>query len=297
MVFYAIRRIGIFRFPVANKIFRKIGILPIRHHYYEPLFYENELSHPLNTAREIPGLMLNESKQLELIKQFHYQSELEQFPLSIQNPEYHQFYYQNRFFETGDAEMYYNFIRFYKPKKIIEVGSGWSTKIALNANRRNQQEDPSYQCKIICIEPYEHPELEKQGVEVYREKVERIPVDFFKQLGENDFLFIDSSHVIRPQGDVIFEIIRLIGTLNKGVIVQFHDIFTPRDYTHGMVVISQYFWNEQYLLEAFLSYNPHYEVLCSMHHLWHTYGKELIAACPMLKHDGDPCSFWLRKVS
>lgn len=297
VLFYAIRRAGVFRFPVANKVFKKVGILPIRHHYYEPLFYEAELSHSLDKAREIPGLMLNEQRQLDLLKNFHYQEELEQFPLSINNPQYEQFFYQNKFFETGDAEMYYNFIRHFKPKKIIEVGSGWSTKIALNAIRQNKKEEPSYQCKLICIEPYEHPELEKQGVELYREKVERIPVDFFKQLGDGDILFIDSSHVIRPQGDVVFEIIRLIGTLNKGVIVQFHDIFTPRDYTQGMVLISQYFWNEQYLLEAFLSYNPNFEVLCSMNHLWMSYQAALIQACPMLKHDGYPCSFWIRKVS
>ena len=114
----------------------------------------------------------------------------------------------------------------------------------------NKQDDPSYTCKHVCIEPYEMPWLEKTGVTVIRKKIEDVEISFFSELADCDILFLDSSHIIRPQGDVLFEYLQLLPSLNKGVIVHIHDIFSPRNYSNEWLMGDIRFWNEQYLLEA-----------------------------------------------
>src|SRR5690606_29222842 len=99
------------------------------------------------------------------------------------------------------------------------------------------------------------------GVEVLRKKVEDIPLEYFRQLQPNDVLFIDSSHVIRPQGDVLYEFLELLPDLPSGVFVHIHDIFTPFDYPEDWVKDHVRLWNEQYLLEAFLSFNRDFRIV------------------------------------
>ena len=135
------------------------------------------------------------------------------------------FYLKNGAFESGDAEYWYQIIRTIKPARIFEVGSGHSTLMAINAINKNHEEDSTYRCKHVCIEPYEMPWLESSDVSVIRKKVEEVELSFFSQLQEGDILFIDSSHIIRPQGDVLFECLELLPSLNTGVVVHVHDIF------------------------------------------------------------------------
>jgi hypothetical protein len=97
--------------------------------------------------------------------------------------------------------------------------------------------------------------LDRVDVELVRARVEDVDISVFKALKENDILFIDSSHVIRPRGDVLREILQIIPSLNKGVIVHLHDIFSARDYLAEWIYRDIKFWNEQYLLEAFLTSN------------------------------------------
>ena len=91
------------------------------------------------------------------------------------------------------------------------------------------------------------------GIEVLRQRVEQMDKQLFLELEENDILFIDSSHMIRPQGDVLCEYLEILPTLRPGVLVHIHDIFTPRDYPDEWLIDEVKLWNEQYLLEAFLS--------------------------------------------
>jgi hypothetical protein len=123
--------------------------------------------------------------------------------------------------------------------------------MVINAIHENKIESTEYQCQHICIEPYEQPWLEKVDVELKRNKVEELDLSLFNILEENDILFIDSSHVIRPQGDVLFEILEILPILNSGVIIHIHDIFTPKDYLDEWIYQDKKLWNEQYLLEAF----------------------------------------------
>lgn len=280
------------RLPLTRKLLRTIGVLPVRHHYYEPVVFPGDLRRPLTTERPLPGLDLNVEEQLELLEKFHFNLELANLPLeeSVTGS----FYYHNKFFESGDAEFLFNMIRHFKPANIIEVGGGYSTLMTRYAIKRNIEDHDTYSCNHICVEPYEQAWLERSGPKVIRKRVELLDPGFFGVLGKNDFLVIDSSHVVRPQGDVLFEYLELLGTLKSGVIIHAHDIFTPRDYPQQWVIDESKLWTEQYLLEAFLSYNPGFRVIGALNYLWHNYRQHLTRVCPILAQEPnrEPASFW-----
>jgi hypothetical protein len=129
-----------------------------------------------------------------------------------------------------------------------------------------------------------------------RERVEDLDLALFDQLGSGDFLFIDSSHVIRPHGDVTREILQILPRLKEGVIVHVHDIFTPRDYPDFWTRQERRLWNEQYLLEAWLSGNREVDIICALNWLKHNHWDALTGACPMLRRNpnAEPGSFWMR---
>lgn len=283
------------RLPLSKSVLKAVGVLPVIHHYYEPIVYAKDLTRPLSQDRSIPGLDLNISEQLDLLSQFKFNGDFAGLPMEEQTPG--KFYFQNRWFESGDAEMLFNMIRYLKPKQIIEVGGGYSTLMIRYALAKATAEDDTYTYDHTCIEPYEQPWLDLTGVNLIRERVETLDPERFRSLGQNDLLFIDSSHVIRPQGDVVFELLQILGTLNKGVYVHFHDIFTPRDYPHEWVIQDSKLWNEQYLLEGFLAFNRQFTVVASLNHLFHHHYGPLSRVCPTLTPDLqlEPRSFWITR--
>lgn len=293
-----VRRARIERFKIAHKIFNWVGVFPVRDHYYEPLFNPKHLKRPLDHDRPLPGIDLNVPRQLAILEEFHFQDELLQFP--YEKAEEEQFYYGNPNLGPGDSEYLYSLLRLYKPRTLIEVGSGYSTLIARAALAQNSNEAANYTCRHVCIEPYEMIWLERQaGIEVIRSRVEDLPPDFFAVLEANDVLFIDSSHVIRPQGDVLYNILQVLPLLRSGVLVHLHDIFTPADYPRDWVVNKVRLWNEQYLLEAFLSCNHEFEVIGALSFLSRRHPEKLAERLPIFRqHIGSarPGSFWIRKI-
>ena len=290
-----VRRVGVQRLPNCKNALMKIGVFPIRNHYYEPQFDYRNNKQPLSQDRTLPGIDWNTNEQLKILSELSFSQEVAYIPQK--KPDILDFYLNNGEFESGDAEYWYQLIRSIKPKRIFEIGSGYSTLMAIKAIRRNQQQHPDYRCKHVCIEPYEMPWLEETGISVVRKKVEDVGPVFFSTLEENDILFIDSSHIIRPQGDVLFEYLELLPTLNKGVVVHIHDIFSPKNYPKHWVEDDVRFWNEQYLLEAFLSHNGRWKIIGALNFLCHNYYEKLKSVAPSLTPDEEPGSFYIKKLT
>ncbi len=291
LYFRLIKFIGLKKFFFTKKIFNSIGVFPIVKHYYEPQF---DFTHYKQEYRNLPSINFNDKAQIELLASFSYQNELLAKPTDkVPFPTY---FYQNGSFPSGDAECYYSLIRKLKPTTIIEIGSGYSTLIAHEAIEKNSREDEA-DTKLICIEPYEMPWLNKLGVDLIRKKVEDVNVDFFKKLNYNDILFIDSSHIIRPQGDVLYEVLHILPQLKTGVLIHFHDIFSPLNYPEDWLKEEYRLWNEQYLIEAFLSNNSEFEIVIAMSYLTCNYKKQTYEAFPVLGQNTNriPGSLWLRK--
>jgi predicted O-methyltransferase YrrM len=290
----AARMYGFRYLPASKWLLGRVGIMPVRDHYYEPMINPVHLRHSLSKERNLPAVDLNVQEQLAVLEQFSYQEELMKFPLDKAGEL--QFYYHNASFEAGDAEYLYSILRLKKPRRIVEIGSGFSTLIARSALIENQKDVGSqYQCDHVCIEPYEQPWLEKLGTRVIRRRVEECGFELFTALDRDDVLFIDSSHVIRPQGDVLYEFLELLPLLRPGVLVHVHDIFTPRDYPRGWIVDEIRLWNEQYLLEGFLSFNSQFRIIGAVNFLTRTYPTEISRKFPILKMEieKEPGSFWM----
>lgn len=284
-------------FPQSQRAMDCLGVQIRSTHYYEPTYSETDLPDNTKNARSLPGIDFNESGQLELLSRFSYSEELKLIPLETARDD--QFGYLNNMYSFGDAEIYYSMVRHLKPKRIIEIGSGNSTLVAQLAISRNRAEDPDYRCSQICIEPFEMAWLESTGVTVIRERVESVTLSTFDVLEAGDILFIDSSHVIRPWGDVLREFTEIIPRIAKGVYVQVHDIFTPFDYPENWLRRERRLWNEQYLLESFLSFNSEFEIVCAANWLKNEHWSVFSDALPMMKSYPEhvPGAFWFKSKS
>jgi hypothetical protein len=289
-----IRTAGVGRVPHCRRALLQVGMFPVRNHYFEPLFDSRSLRYPLGRDRNLPGIDWNVKEQLELLSEFSFNQEIWDIPVGTEGD--YGFNFENNSFRPGDAEYLYDLIRLKKPSRFLEIGSGNSTLMAIKAIKKNEEELSGYRCKHICIEPFEVPWLEETGVTVIRRKVEEVERDVFAELTSGDILFIDSSHVIRPQGDVLFEYLELLPMLQKGVIVHVHDIFSPKDYPKEWIVDEVRLWNEQYLLEAFLTCNPQWKIIGALNYLHHNHFERLQEKCPYLTRDEDPGSFYIQKV-
>lgn len=287
-----VRKHGVNHFPYNRKLFLRTGVFPILDHYYEPQLvysksFDAEKKRPLHLDFKL-------EKQLAMLSSLQHGEEMKTFPLDG-DPQGDKFYIHNPSFGPGDCDLYYLLVRNLKPRRIIEVGSGFSTLICKEAIEKNLAE--GVHTELICIEPFEKPWLEKQtGIRVLRESVEKISLDVFDSLEENDILFIDSSHIIRPENDVLFEYLEILPRLKKGVVIHVHDIFSPRHYRKEWLQEEFRFWNEQYLLEAFLYYNDHFEILFAANHLKKDAFDKTKETLTTIHIQDEPASFWMRKI-
>lgn len=278
-------------FPFQTKLFKWFGVFPIRNHYYEPKFvYETNFD--AKKPRELP-FVINIADQIFQLNILAKPSELVTLNTEYTLPD--QFYINNPNFGAGDAELYYLMIRSKKPKRIIEIGAGFSTQLCILALEKNRAE--GHTCTLTCIEPFEMPFLDHvNGINVIREQVQHQPINLFESLEANDILFIDSSHIIRPGDDLLFIYFQILPILQKGVLIHIHDIFTPRHYPQEWLTKKMRFWNEQYLLEAFLYNNTGFKILFTLNHLVKS---DLNAAKKLLIHlkeSSEPSSFWMERL-
>ncbi len=272
-------------------------------HFYQPIPDTRALPETIWSHRsELAGIDMNDAMQLDLLRKDFpkFRTEYQQFPIEPASEPSH-FHLNNGLFDGTDALVAYCMIRHFQPRLIIEVGSGFSSLLLGQAATKNNNS------ALICIEPFPQ-EFLKHGFRglhsLIEKKVQDIDLDFFSQLGPGDVLFIDSSHTVKIGGDVNYLFLEVLPRLKPGVIVHVHDIFFPFDYRRDWVKEEFRFWTEQYLLQAFLSFNSEFEVLMANRYLAHKYPKDLKAAFPSLEKlkanskesiSWGGGSFWMRR--
>lgn len=232
-------------------------------HFYSPINDPSTLdSAKLEAARRnlrsLPGIELNLERQHELWEQFT------QLPTQIvaeQSPS-RRYYYHNGVYGPGDALVLSGMIGALRPKRIIEIGSGFSSACMLDA-----RDDHALDCDLTFIEPYPDTlfwhltDRDRESCRVIQSPVQSVDPEEFEKLGAGDFLFIDSTHVMKACSDVNCELFDILPRLKSGVVVHFHDIFWPFEYPTDWIVNRRYSWNELYGLRAFLMYNPKFSIM------------------------------------
>jgi Methyltransferase domain len=260
--------------------------------YYQPIPDTRTLSEDAwERPSRLRGITMNESEQLRLLLDVFpkFKAEYNKFP---REPDAEgAFYLGNGMFDGTDALIYYCMIRFLRPRLIIEVGSGFSAQIALSAAERNGPTE------IVAVDPYPSTALEKIRPSLGALHVKRaqdVDVSFFRSLDDGDILFIDSSHVSRIGSDVNYLILDVLPELRPGVAVHFHDIFWPFEYPREWVLDDGRFWNEQYLLQAFLAFNIDYHIMIANNYLASRHRDVFRAVFPRAPWWGGG-SVWLRR--
>jgi predicted O-methyltransferase YrrM len=206
----------------------------------------------------------------------------------------------NAHFESVDAEIAYAMLRHLRPRRVVELGSGFSTQVLARAAHRNAQEGAF--CELYAYNPYpsdrmravlargiagltEHVEIEAQG----------LALSTFLELEAGDVLFIDTSHTVKLGGEVVHLFLEVLPRLAPGVIVHVHDIALPYEYDRRYVVDLQMPWAEQYLLQALLCGSLDWEVLFGAQAVARKHSDRLRAIVPSLREHHYPSSFWMRR--
>lgn len=260
-------------------------------HFYSPL---NDVKNINSTKQEtsLKGIDLREAEQIELLeklKEFYHEMPFSKTEDSLR------YSFGNPFFCESDGTMLYSFLRYLQPKKLVEVGSGYSSALMLDTAQQFNLDT-----KFTFIEPY--PERlygvikndDKQKTEILEQSVQSIPIHKFEELEENDVLFIDSSHVSKHQSDVNFLFFEVLPSLKKGVVIHIHDIFYPFDYPKAWIERGRA-WNEGYLLKAFLQYNHHFQIELFNDYIIN-HKKEWFKKKMPLCLDNSGGSIWLKKI-
>ncbi len=271
-------------------------------HFYSPLVdptdphVRNILAHPedLYLDGEM-GIQIDDEAMLQLLHSISaYYKDLP-FPKQKSSP--WRYYYENPAFCYGDASVYFGMLRHFRPKRVIEIGSGYSSCLAMDTN--DQFLDKTSQ--LSFIEPYPQLLFDLIGEDAeYRQnvvvsKVQDVPTHVFRELQAGDFLFIDSSHVAKMGSDVNDYLFRILPCLNEGVIIQIHDIQYPFEYGSEWIDHENRSWNEAYALRAFLQFNESFRILFFNHYMFLKHGdllQKLMPNCVL----NSGASLWIEKT-
>ncbi|MGI8640396.1 MAG: class I SAM-dependent methyltransferase [Pyrinomonadaceae bacterium] len=265
-------------------------------HFYSPIPSNEDISaHQASfiIPKNIPGIDLNEPEQwryYDFIKSFY-----AEMPFPETKTDGIRYSFDGPNYGYSDAICYYGMIRHLKPRRIVEIGSGYSSCVALDTNELFL----SGSMELTCIEPY--PELllsiikeeDQTAMSIIPSKLQDVNLETFSALAAGDILFVDSTHISKLASDVNRILFEILPALNSGVFIHFHDIHYPFEYIPEWVEQNRA-WNEAYLLRAFLQYNEAFEIVFFNTYLEHSYPERFIKDMPLcMKNVGG--SIWLRK--
>jgi hypothetical protein len=268
-------------------------------HFYSPIPSLSDVEEHLDRLQrksllvELPAIRMDDGTQLEfleLLKPSYFQLPFQAGPV---NGLLYQF--DNPHFSYADGTALFCVLNYFRPQKLIEIGSGFSTCAILDTNRVSL----GSRTQIISIEP--HAKLLRSLIAkshdsptIIERKLQDTEPEVFDQLSAGDILFIDSTHICKAGSDVNYIIFEILPRIKSGVIVQIHDIHLAFEYPDVWLREGRA-WNEAYLLRAFLEYNEHFRILLFLSYMQNAYEEWFRQNMPqtLLKKGG---SFWMEKL-
>lgn len=266
-------------FKLFERIFR-LHITPV--HFYSPIPTTYELDQSVfEKIYDFTGIDWNLNEQFEYLQEIF--------------PNYYDEYTPstNCGLSLVDAFVLYTMIREKKPKVMIEVGAGDTTKISLKALQMNKNEGHQY--KFCSIEPYPREELRQindENFELIDRKLQEIEIDL---LSSADLLFIDSTHVSKINSDVNYEILEIIPKLKIGSLIHWHDIVIPTNYWKDWIDHGNKFWNESYMVHSFMLFNSSFKTIWAARYMQLNYFEEMKKLFLYLNNDHRLMSFWIER--
>jgi len=268
-------------------------------HFYSPIPSQSDVAEYLNRLQRksllagLPAIRMDDQTQLEfleLLKPYY-----SQLPFQAGPVEGLLYQFDNPHFSYADASALFCVMNYFRPRKLIEIGSGFSTCVILDTNRVCL----GSQTQVISIEP--HAKLLRALITkshdsptIIEHKLQDTEPEVFDQLSAGDILFIDSTHICKAGSDVNYIIFEILPRIKSGVVIQIHDIHLAFEYPDVWLREGRA-WNEAYLLRAFLEYNDHFRILLFLSYMQNAYEEWFRRNMPqtLLKKGG---SFWMEKL-
>ena len=237
-------------------------------HYYSPIPDLEEIKKREKTIFkksdvELKGINLRKEEQFALIQQFS--SYYNEIPYDFKNAKETKTRYQVKgaWYRYSDVVMLYSMMRHFKPAQIIEIGSGYSSAVMLDTN----DQFLNSKMAITFIDPFPERLLgllkdeDKKKHRIIKSIIQDVNLEIFRNLESNDILFIDSSHVSKVGSDLNHILFEILPILKSGVIIHFHDIYYPFELPKKWIMDRKWFWNENYILRAYLTDNKNYDII------------------------------------
>lgn len=268
--------------------------------YYSPIPSEQDAARAAEVdpkqIRNLPGINLRPKEMCDLWHKIAPSTEAMPFADEPGETAF-RYYYGNNMHAWGDAAIYFGMLAHFRPNRIVEIGSGFSLALALDA-----RDILGLDTTFTFIEPDTKRldvllrDADRRSCQILQQQVQDVPVATFADLEPNDILFIDSSHVAKTGSDVLFEIFEILPVLKPGVIVQIHDCFWPFEYPDRWTVADNRAWNELYFVRAFLMYNRAFNIIFFNHymHIHHRPQVDLYPHSPFSKRAGG--GLWLQRA-
>jgi predicted O-methyltransferase YrrM len=270
-------------------------------HFYSPIVNVSEIFErfwrkaQLPIPASLPGISIGLSSQTRTWQRML--PFLREIPFGPEKRVGLRYYFENPSYSYGDGSVLYSMLRMFCPRRIIEIGSGYSSACTMDTIE-HYLDGP---VAVTLIEPY--PSLVRQildndalgRITLHELPVQDVALTVFDELQKDDILFIDSTHIMKTASDVCYELFDILPRLAPGVLIHFHDVFWPFEYPTSWVLEENRSWNELYGLRSFLMYNEQFEIIF-LNDYFMRFERELIKQTfpTFLKNTGG--SLWLRKL-
>jgi hypothetical protein len=289
-------RVAIAAQSAVRRLARSLGWDAVRAGYYSPIVNTEQLPDAVfERAAPMPGVDLDLANHLDLLERRLAPRFAEWDPPLDPPGDELGFYLRNRYYGPFDSYVLYGFVRELRPSRLIELGSGYSTLVIRQAAKRNMRE--GHRLEHTVIDPHPSPLVgDLYGLRIETRSPTELDGAVFERLQGGDVLFVDTTHVVKAGSEVPRIVLELLPALAGGVVVHFHDIFRPFEYPRVLFERFNVHWQEQYLVQAFLAFNPQFRVLLANHALARLHRDRVARA--LGGHEVEPAAsaFWLERL-
>ena len=297
----AIRRRRLWSSPVAVRAYglarraaERLGLQVVLKTYYSPIPDLSQLSAGVWDARdELRGVAFDLDAQLAFVES-DLAPHLAGLVWGADVAPAHSYDPRNDSYPLADARTLYAMVRQLRPKQIVELGSGQTTRVIAQACRENARDGHSARLRAFDPFPTAVDDDLPGLAELNRTKAQDVQDDVFAELQSGDILFVDTTHTVKIASDVNDIVLRVLPLLRSGVHVHVHDIFMPYEYPRFFFEDYALYWAEQYLLQAFLAFNSEFETVCAVHALGRERGPRM-ASAGILEPGATGSSIWIRR--
>jgi Methyltransferase domain len=290
-------QVAIRAYRVLRAAAAKVGLDVLLRTFYSPVPRLDQLPPgTFDRVSDLPGLRWDLDAQLRFLAERLEPCAAEFRPPAVAPEGSNRYATDNPSYSLLDATVHYGMIRALRPKRVVELGSGHSTLVTLEAARANESE--GHPLALNVYDPF--PSVvgdDLPGLDaLHRTPAQEVPLAVFEGLEDGDVLFVDTTHTVKIGSEVNFVLLEVLPRLRSGVTVHIHDVFLPFEYPRRWMEDFALYWNEQYLLQAFLAHNERWVVLAAVHALSRMRRAELEGVLPAEAARQDGGGFWMRRA-